>query len=487
MNNMKIKLYSEKETTILQALKDRGIEFPSAVCGGRGRCGKCRVLLNGKDYVLACQTKFKGSIEVEVPDSGEQKICTEFEQSMNLTPDRTKTGQRGLAVDIGTTTVVMMIVDMATAKILGFEAEMNAQAIDGADVISRISFASENADGTQVLQKLIAGQLSRMGSKLCRRLGIEPATVTEMTVGANTTMLHLLAGAETRTIAVAPFVPVFLDPQQMTGEKLGIKGFEKMKVTLIGGISSYVGADITAGLYCTAITEQPEPAVFLDLGTNGEMALWTGDKLLCCSAAAGPVFEGASIHCGTGSIPGAISHVDRSGITTIEDRPAVGICGSGVIDTMALLLDLGEVDDTGYLEEDFSLTKHFGLDTGEEVVFVPKDVREVQLAKSAIFSGIQTLLRQAKLTEDDVRHVYLAGGFGTYMRAESAMRIGLLSSKWEGLVKPSGNTSLRGAMMTLLDPQCMGKMEKMRKSAQYIELSGMKEFQDLFVENMMFE
>lgn len=488
MNHMNITLASTEKTTILKALEKEGITFRTSLCGGRGTCGKCKVHLTEQNQeALACQTEFQGTINIELPDSGEEKICTEFGKDVSFTPDSSRKDQYGMAVDIGTTTVVMMMIKLDTAEILGFEAQVNSQAIHGADVISRITFATESPNGTAVLANLIRTQLSLMAANLCHRFSINANSVTDMVIAANTTMLHLLVEEDTKGIAIAPFTPVFINPRHLSGAELNMGQFPDMKVTLLGSISSYVGADITAGLYCTHIVEQPEPALFLDLGTNGEMGLWTGSEMICCSTAAGPVFEGASIKCGTASIPGAINHVKKNGITTIEDKPAIGICGSGVIDTMAFLLDIEEVDETGFLEKPFSLTEHFHLHFKEDVIFHPKDVREVQLAKSAIFSGIQTLLWEAGLLETDLRHVYLAGGFGTYLDPSSAMRIGLLSEKWSSIIKSAGNTSLKGAMMALVDPSCMSAMESMRQKARYLELSGMKKFQDLFVENMMFE
>lgn len=481
---MSITLHSETETTILKALQQQGVAFPSSLCGGHGTCGKCKVKLADGTVCLACNTIFSGNLTLDMEEGKGIHICSSITDS---TPEEHEDMENayGFALDIGTTTVVLALVSLKTGKLLGHEAQLNAQSSYGADVISRIQYTESVPSGTETLQKVIVDQIDRMGVTLVDRFSIASGAVLRMVVSANTTMLHFLLGKESGTIAVAPFTPLFLDSQTVPGKAIGMTHFPSLEITTIGGISSYVGADITSGLAVLDILREQRPTLFLDLGTNGEMALWTGDVLYCCSTAAGPVFEGASICYGTGSVEGAICHLDRHGFETIGNKPPVGICGSGVIDVTALLRAIGKIDETGYMEQDFSINDYYQT-KGDEIAFTPKDVREVQLAKSAIFSGIEVMMEKAGLEEGQINLVMLAGGFGTYLSAESAMAIGLISPAWKGKTKAVGNTSLSGAVMALTHEDGLSRMEAIRKGACYIELSGMKEFQELFIENMCF-
>jgi len=311
---------------------------------------------------------------------------------------------------------------------------------------------------------------------------IDQTLLARIVVAANTTMMHLLVGADPSGIAVAPFTPRFLKSLNYQATELSMP-FSSCTVSLIGGISAYVGADIVAGIYSSGLEKEGETNLLLDLGTNGEICLWDKDTLVTCSCASGPVFEGACISCGTGSVQGAIDKFwQEAGIlcsSTIGGTSPVGICGSGIIDLVSILLTEGIIDETGAMERDYVIPgMKFGL--------TRKDVREIQLAKAAVAAGVDTLLASRSRKASEIDHVFLAGGFGSFLRPESAINIGMLRPSWKSRIIPVGNTSLKGALAFMTDSHAVRGMEMIRENAQYIELSSSRLFQKLYVDNMVF-
>lgn len=413
----------------------------------------------------------------------------------------------GCAIDIGTTTVVVYLVELLSGSVVGHRAALNAQKRYGADVISRIEAVSKQPKGSELLQQTIIRQLDQMAAELCKSQGIPEDSLVELCAVGNTTMLHLLLGVDPATIAVAPFTPVFTESLSCPVSQLGFKHISDTNITLPASIASYVGADITAGVFASGITRQTEPVLFLDIGTNGEIALWDGAQLYCCSSAAGPAFEGASILHGTGGITGAVSSVSwirddqgevRVSYQTIEGGDPVGICGSGIIDATATLLELGLVDDTGAMldsQEDRSQLiintptgNAFSIVASEEhpVFLTHKDVREVQLAKAAIAAGVRTLLHESGLSLEDLSAVVIAGGFGSYIDIGKAQRIGLLPPVAPALIKSVGNAAGQGAVLNLLDPTAKDAMEQIIHQARYIELSSSPQFMEYYIDEMTF-
>lgn len=408
----------------------------------------------------------------------------------------------GCAVDIGTTTVAAYLVNLLTGEVAAHRAELNAQGRYGADVISRIRRASES--GVSALQKPVVQQIDRMAADLCTDLQVPLETLHEICFAGNTAMMHLLLGCDPSGIAAAPYIPVFTRPLSVELSQLGFTRCAHVSGKLLGAVSSYIGSDITAGVYASEITSSQEPAMLIDIGTNGEIVLWDGSTLYCCSSAAGPALEGATILHGTGGIAGAVCSVTgnkqegRLSWKTIGSRPPRGICGSGIIDAMALLLDFALVDETGAMvspEEDSSgliiATDHGPalavVDDPEHPVSVTdRDVREIQLAKAAIAAGIATLLAESGLQPRKISRIVLAGGFGNYIHIPSALRIGLLPGEFSGRIETGGNTSGKGAAESLLDRSAAQELERIRSGAVYIELSGSKTFQQRYIEEMLF-
>lgn len=404
----------------------------------------------------------------------------------------------GIAVDIGTTTIACYLVNLKNGKTIDVESEVNSQRMYGADVISRINYTIEKHDGASILRDCVVNQINKMVQRFCKRNNIDQRKIYNMTIVGNTTMIHLLLGLPSSNISFSPFIPVTTEPMDFPASEVGISigGF----VSILPALSSYVGSDITAGILSCGMYNSQKDCLLLDLGTNGEIALGNAMGIVTCSTAAGPAFEGASIKHGVGGIKGAISKIDLSKdniYKTIGNEKPCGICGSGVMDMVSELIKYNLVDETGRMADkgevlsknlserivqDGSM-KEFVIDG--EITFTQKDVREVQLAKAAIYSGIKVLINEKGIKNQDIEKVYIAGGFGNYMDIQSALNIGLLPKELSGRVESIGNSAGTGARMYLLSKYCRDYMEKIINSAKYIELSGRNDFQEYFVDSMM--
>lgn len=487
--------------TVMAALGRAGI-YLDAPCGGHGHCGKCRVICHGpfsaapkeeealltpselqNGMRLACFCIPEGDAEVTLPGSGSfAKVQTGFLGRFQADGGHTP-GSTGIAVDIGTTTVAMYWYDLNTGRLLGERSAINQQRAAGADVISRINACETDPRMLGRLCDSMVNQLNEMLEGLLQSLPGQKAP-SQCIIAGNTTMLHLLAALDPSGIAHAPFTPQSLFGTEYQAGQLGIH--LDAVVYLPPCISAYVGGDITAGLTGCGLDKEEGTALFVDIGTNGEMALSVNGAITCCSTAAGPAFEGAHIKHGTGSIPGAIDRVwlDEAGkvrFTTIGGAAPAGICGSGLIDAAAVMLQLEVLDETGFLEEDFVLDQESGI------AITPPDIREIQLAKSAVAAGLQCLVSHAGLTMEQIDRLLVAGGFGSHMNPASAVAIGLLPKACAGRITAVGNAAGLGASAALLSADIRRRLEELPENCRYIELSGDAEFQDLFIENMMFE
>ena len=497
-NGKQISVPAREGESILAALQQAGLRAPEAPCGGNGTCKKCIVMIDGQE-VLACRTAVTGDSTVVIPEQNAGAVIAA--QGVSVDFPLTAAEGLGAAVDIGTTTVVAHLYDLKTGALLGTQSGVNSQRAFGADVISRIQYANQETDGLQQLGDAIRSQLNGYLQRLCADAGCSMEELTVVTVAANTVMEHIYAGLSPATIAVAPFTPLSLFGEWEAGDKFGLPAHTR--VYLAPAVAGYVGGDITAGILSSGACRAEKPVLFLDIGTNGEMALGSAaEGFLCCATAAGPAFEGAVISQGMSATRGAISAVERTQdglkLTVLGDVEAIGICGSGLVDALAVMLELGAVDETGrllpddeapdqalpYLDEDdegvlFRLT--------DTVAITAADVRQMQLAKAAIAAGICTLLEEVGLDEDDVDCLYLAGGFGNYIRKESAAAIGLLPASMLERIVPVGNSAGQGAAAILLSKQARNGLEELPACCRYIELSGHKGFNDNYIDCMMFE
>lgn len=481
--------------TLLEILREAGYEV-SAPCGGNGTCGKCTVYIGGEAH-LACQTDATDGMVVELPHTAELEVALGSDAVFAC--DSGLQGY-GVAVDIGTTTVACHLVNLENGKTVAVAGEGNAQRSYGADVISRIQASVEGRLGE--MAEVIRKQLGEMMETLCREAKVAPAEVCFMTVAANTTMCHILAGLKPDTIGVAPFTPLSLFGDDYDAKSWGLP-FDG-RVYLAPSVSGYVGGDITADLLAVDMDKASKPVLLIDVGTNGEMALGCGDKFVCCSTAAGPAFEGAQIRFGMTAAEGAISSVEYHDgaleCKVIGGVEAKGICGSGLIDAIAVMLEVGALDETGRVldvDEDDDIPEEAppfltlldeepAFRLTEQVYVTQSDVRKVQLGKGAIAAGIQVLIDTSDVNYDDIGALLLAGGFGSFIRPASAARIGLIPAELLDVTKAVGNTAAVGAKMALVSAEARERLDKLQKAMDYQELSGLAAFNTAYMEKMMF-
>lgn len=422
-----------------------------------------------------------------------------------------------IAIDIGTTTIAMELFKSNGGKRLHAVTLLNHQRVFGADVISRIRAANEGHG--EELQKLIRRDLEEGIIRLLKESGVSGSSIRHIAIAGNTTMGHLLMGYSCKTLGVYPFTPVNIgiirtSVSELLGEGLimetaeedtmaaGAKGYASLTfgdtcATFLPGISAYVGADIAAGMLACDFDRREKPCLLIDLGTNGEMVIGNRDRILVTSVAAGPAFEGGNISCGMGSVPGAICNVTicnetvgepRIFLHTIGDQPPRGICGTGVIETTCELVKAGLVDETGMLNEAY-FTEEVELaktPEGRPITFTQKDVREVQLAKSAVRAGLETLLKRYGITYEDVDQVFLAGGFGYKADPEKMAGIGMFPEEWKTKTTAIGNSSLAGAACYLTSTEAESRLKRLVEISAEIELASDKDFNELYMRYMFF-
>lgn len=457
-----------------------------------------------KDGLGILELECKPGLMARIPEilrSGDFKVTAVLNNDTLIGLEEGDTTKKiyGTAVDIGTTTIACYLVDMLSGKVVDVESAVNTQKAYGADVISRINFTMENKNGGEILKSSIITQINEMLSNLGTRAGIPLYNIYIMTIVGNTTMSHLLLGLPCMNIALSPYIPVTTGALKLYGEELGLNFGGGIK--LLPGISSYVGSDITAGIIASSMMKSKKHSILLDLGTNGEIALGSSEGVVTCSTAAGPAFEGANITWGVGGIRGAISKIDLSRdkiYETIGGDSPCGICGSGVLDMTYQLLKYKLIDKTGKMAEIDELDcpeklknrmkvregkKEFVIDG--DIVFTQKDVREVQLAVAAVSAGIKILLKEKGILPEAVENIFIAGGFGNFMDAASAIGLGIIPRELFGRVKSIGNSAGMGARMCLLSREQGKEIEKTANNTRYIELSGRQDFQDYFIDSMM--
>lgn len=487
-----ITIKTEGNDSLLGVLRENGFEV-FAPCGGNGTCGKCKVWQIGEGSITACVHHVTDSLEIILPNIKEAKILSDQHKhslSVPFNPGPSSVLSylpHGIAIDLGTTSLVFYLLNLVTGSVVETRTALNPQAQFGGDVISRISYASEKKGGLQELQKVILDAINDQLDHFVKFTQITSDEIVKVTVSGNTTMLHLLLGVDPLSIALAPFTPKFTDEQRLSGKELNLHCHESAEIQLLPSISAYIGADIVSGIASIKPSEDRATYLFMDLGTNGELALITEGEIICCATAAGPALEGAKISCGMGALEGAISAFDQSGYTVLGDAAPAGICGSGLIDIVAHLIDNNLVTTEGLLEEEFMVATSDQSENRKAISITQQDIREVQLAKSAIASGIKILMKEANLSDKDIDTVFLAGGFGNYINVESAMKIGLISPEFKGKIVALGNTSGTGAVLALKSIQFDSVIADILKRSRYIELSGYDDFALDFAMNMMFE
>ena len=533
---------SNKNKSLLTHLQEKG-EFLPAYCAGRGTCGKCKVqffnnipaptahdtaFFSEKElsegWRLACQAYVEGQFTIQIEDYEEDQIqaasafnlpdklvSNKFTTSNTASDPSSKTTSSqqisiqynstqlsseksdskiadtqlssahteisssealALAIDIGTTTIAANLIDTNQKKVLQTITCINHQRIFGTDVLSRIDAANQGR--IWELQRTILNDLDSICEQFQLGKDITKLSIP-VVISGNSTMQHLLQRLSCESLGSFPFTPVDISMHSYKG------------MTILPGISTYVGADIVSGIVACGIDQKEEISLLVDLGTNGEMVIGNKDRLLVTSTAAGPAFEGGNIRHGIAGVPGAIDTVTISNnhpvISTISNKKPIGICGTGVIETVYELVKGKIVDNTGLIAD-----KYFdnGYPLTENISFTNKDIREVQLAKSAIRAGIEILVTSYGIDYSQIAHLYLAGGFGQKINYTKAVGIGMLPNELNDRIISVGNSSLAGAGMLAMNPELSHRFTHVPEISEEINLANHKAFNDLYLEYMSF-
>lgn len=529
-------LVNAKKENLWAAVQEQLTDVPS-YCGGNGRCGKCRVrLISGEasvsqadrmhltekeiaeGYRIACQSRPLTDCEIELSES----VCETGMQMLSVdsagVQEIQKNGQScSVAIDIGTTTLAFALVN-ESGDVIAVHTDLNHQRRFGTDVVSRLTYANTVKGGEAELTASIRRDIRRGIGELLKGQGLSLRAVTQIVAAGNTTMEQLFFGLPTEALGRYPFEPAAKDFVESSYQKLfgeycsdseewedsewQKQSGREIPVTGFPCIAGYVGGDIAAGLYevtaakkagiKTDIKTGAMTKMLLDIGTNGELACIGEDFILTASTAAGPVFEGGNISCGMSSLPGAICATqvceDMIECKTIGNRPAVGICGSGLIEAIADLLQLGVIDGSGQLSAPWQKSGYLlARSSGKEIVLTQADIREFQMAKAAIAAGVELVCKAAGIEASQIEECYLAGGLGNSLSVKKAVKTGLLPKKALRTTRMAGNTSLKGAIRLLCEgEQGKKRIRQMLAGTKHIHLANTEGFAESYLAHMEF-
>ncbi len=478
-------------TLLIDVLHANG--FPIGLpCGGSGKCGKCTLSISGsflfentvETHLIpverpACRIRIGGDCRVSLLAGGDISQTAQSD-GVSVAEDALFS-HLGAAIDIGTTTLEACLYgkDGLLAKAFA----PNPQRLFGADVITRLTLAREGKE--KELAACIRSALDSLLASLGQKAGISPASIDTVVITGNTAMVLLLTQGDVSPLCAAPFTIQEHFGAFLPAAKLGLKAAPEAKVYLTRCISAFAGGDLTAAILSTRICQKGKTALLVDVGTNGEMALWHKGALTCCSTAAGPAFEGAALSCGVQGIPGAIDHAwVQDGalmVHTVPGAPPCGICGSGVIDILACLMELGLLDGSGYLKIEGGT-----LELTSEVYLTQEDIRQVQLAKSAIRAGIESILHAAGVSMEEIDSFLIAGSFGSFIDLTAAAKIGLFPKNLLPHSKAVGNAALTGAAEILCSKGKEAESLRLSCIAKTLELASDEHFTKVFVDHMRF-
>lgn len=408
----------------------------------------------------------------------------------------------GVAFDVGTTKLAGYLVELASGVTLAKTGAMNPQVAFGEDVVSRIAFTDHDPNGRRTLQSKLIESLNAMTAELCEQANAAPGQVVDAVIVGNTVMHHLCAGLPVRQLGVSPYVPAVAGAMSLQAQDLGLKLAPGAAVHLPPNIAGYIGADHVAMMLACGIHDATQATIALDIGTNTEITLAVEGRLLCCSCASGPAFEGAHIRDGMRAAPGAIERVQIEGddvrTYTIGAVPPVGICGSGILDTVAGLVQNKLLDSRGGLVEghphirpadgrrEFVVVPAAKTGHNRDILLTRADINEIQLAKGAIRAGIQVLLAEGGIEEGAVQEFIVAGAFGTYLNVESAMRVGMFPDLPQARFHQVGNAAGMGALRMLISKSQRSVAAQIVEHVQYIELTTHPGFRDAFMNALFF-
>lgn len=487
-----------------------------SACGGVGVCGKCRVtVLEGErtppsekeklwlsdaelegGIRLACYCRMRGAVRLRFSEKMVPQILLnnvkgnrDIYEKNGIWGGDSSQKQYGMAVDLGTTSVVGSLVSLGTGEEMSSGARLNPQCNFGLDIISRVNYASLPG-GTERLQRCILDCLDEITLDNCQCSGIKATEIQEIVITGNTVMLHILTGVNPSAMGCFPYKPEFTSAISVPANRLGLRGAVNATVFCMPSNSAFIGADVVAGVLATGMDQKNDNILLLDLGTNGEMVMSDNHSLWACSVAVGPALEGMNIECGMRAEVGAVDKVwiekENLCLHVIGERPAGGLCGSGLIDTVGALWKIGIVSADGRLHKHapFWLRPPVGREKG--VYISQNDIRQLQLAKGAICAGIKLLLGAAGMKARQVDKVNLAGALGNYINSDVLIELGFLPQEWRGKIRPVGNTALQGAIMGLLSTDARNRAEQAARRIKCLDLASDPEFQNLFFRCMSF-
>ena len=519
-----LRIVINEQTTILEAIRMIGLQV-SSECGGRGTCGKCRVILNpapdptqvetqllGKHDIdvggrLACQHRISSDTRAVIPHSSTTaKILTRGVSSTSeLLPDEGHEGEFGIAVDLGTTTVVAYLLDLSNGDQIANSADLNPQVVFGEDVMSRIAYAMKDEKGRTLLKQKVLEKIDELSVLLCSTSEVPSGNLSRLVVVGNTAMHHLALGLNPSSLGLAPYEPQMRDAFTSNGREIGLKSVPDAEVYFAPNVAGFVGGDTLAFILSQRLDLVDDVVLGIDIGTNGEIVLSKRGELFCCSAAAGSAFEGATISHGMRGQDGAIEHLtiresdNAPEISVIGGGAPRGLCGSAIVDTVAELLRNGLIDAGGRMKASARVvddTKaglaYIVVGVGEHasksrIMFTQRDVRQVQLAKGAILAGTQILMQVANVCTEDIKAIYLAGAFGNYIDPSSALRIGLFPPVDLERIIPVGNAAGEGAKRLLVSRKSRELVEQLRREINYYELATHDNFADVFAQATILE
>ncbi len=481
----------------------------------------CKKIFEIKMPTLENQSPFEGSLcEALGTKKVNWKLLRDYESSYGtvtgvfndseliaLEAEDTTEFLYGVAIDIGTTTVVAALIDMNNGEELATASRINPQKKFGLDVLTRITYELEHPEGSkEELQKTIVEAINEMVEELCSEGKVKKENIYEISIAANCTMMHFLLGVDATSIGKSPYAPVFTKAKNISASDLGIKAAKCARVYCLPSVSSYIGADIVAGAYVCELHKAEENILFIDIGTNGEIVLSKGGKLLSCSCAAGPALEGMNISSGMRAAEGAVEDVEITekgiDIKVIGEEDPIGICGSGILAAVKELLRTGIVKNNGafikkeQLEESDYRYEMIQLNgnkrefllksTPEQLLITQGDVRQVQLAKGALLSGFYALLKQAKIDMSELDKVMIAGQFGAHLPADSLVGTGILPEEVKDKLVYVGNSSKTGAYMALMSVKVKKEIEDLAGEMEYMELGASEGYEKLFSQCLIF-
>ncbi|MHB8171047.1 MAG: ASKHA domain-containing protein [Thermincolia bacterium] len=549
MNKVKVVLSTghdietEKNSRLADVIAVTGVKI-DLPCGGRGKCGKCRLTIKPlagleREQVLACSYKIHSDIWVDIPQglgtpmalilttgnktpfivnsgftksydanqqvtlvsSGEEVIAKEYGD--------TSKSCYGLAIDIGTTTVVGYLMDLLTGEQIAVSSDLNGQRVFGADVISRINAVYTKESNLEQLQKLVIETINNIIASVIQKVNISTDNIYAVTLAGNTCMHHLALGLNPSGLGHAPFAPVIQHPVEITAGSLGLALNPEARVWIFPVIAGFVGGDTVAAILASNLHQKKDNKLLIDIGTNGELVVKANGRMVACSAAAGPALEGAQVTFGMRAETGVISHIQlmpELKIEVIGQGPIKGICGSGLIDLLAELIKAGLINRRGKLCDPLScngpshlnerLVKtdkgvHFIVqraeeNEGREIYFSQADISQIQLAKGALRAAMELLVKKVGLKGAEVEEVLLAGAFGSFMNVQQATVMGLLPEWAVGKVSMMGNAAGEGAKMALLSLEKRQESEEICQKVEFLELAGTADFHDAFIKGMLF-